>query len=148
VVERSLPGLVRQTASAEGTAKYRENAVRAGVAAAGRHPAGVGLVPTEALTATSGVDLGYVAHSGLTALAAYAGWFGLIPAALALLSLLRDSLSLPKPVPWLHPFFVGSLVMMVFYTVFTAAGLVGQGWVSALTALIAALRFHAGGSTT
>ena len=72
----------------------------------------------------------------------------MIATALALLSLLRDSFSLPKPVPWLHPFFVGSLLMLVFYTVFGAAGLVGQGWMTALAALIAALRFNVRGSQT
>ena len=148
VAERSLPGFIRQSASADATAKYRENAVRAGLDAAGRHPVGVGFVPSEALTAKSGVDLGYLGHSGLTAMAVYAGWVGLITAALALLILLRDSFLLPRPVPWLHGFFVGALLMLVFYTVFGAAGLFGQGWVTALAALIAALRFHAADSTT
>ena len=147
VAERSLPGLVRQSAAAEENAKYRENAVRAGLAAAGRHPTGVGLVPEEAVTAKSGVELGFIAHSGLAAMAVYAGWVGLIITALVLTSLLRASFSLPKPVPWLHPLFVGSLLMVIFYTVFGAAGLVGQGWVTALAALIAALRFHAVEST-
>ncbi len=143
VTERSLPGLVHQSASAEENAKFRKNAVRAGLASAVRHPAGVGLVPDQEVTARSGVDVGYIAHSGLTATAAYTGWLGLITAALALLCVLRDSFVRPRAVPWLHPFFVGALVMMIFYTVFGAAGLVGQGWVTALAALIAALRFHA-----
>ena len=148
VAERSLPGIVRQSAPAEENAQYRQKAVRAGLAAAGRHPVGVGFVPDQAVTAKSGVDLGYIAHSGLTAMAVYAGWIGLITTALALLSLVGDSFSLPQPVPWLHPFFVGSLLMLVFYTVFGAAGLVGQGWVTALAALIAALRFNVRGSPT
>ena len=147
VAERSLPGVVRQSAEATQNAKYRQQAVRAGISAAGRHPAGVGFVPDEAITAKSGADLGYIAHSGLTAMAAYAGWLGLIVTALALLSLLRDSFALPQPVPWLHPFFVGSLLMLVFYTVFDASGLVGQGWVTALAALIAALRFNVSSPT-
>jgi hypothetical protein len=96
----------------------------------------------------SGVDIGFVAHSGLTAMAVYAGWVGLIVAALALLSLLSESFVQPRPVAWLHPFFVGSLLMLVFYTVFGAAGLVGQGWITALAAMIAALRFNASGSQT
>ena len=78
-------------------------------------------------------------------MAVYAGWIGLIVTALALLSLTRDSFSQPQPVPWLHPIFVGSLLMLVFYSVFGAAGLVGQGWVTALAALIAALRFNVSG---
>jgi hypothetical protein len=148
VAERSLPGLVKQSAAADENAKFRKNAVRAGLAAAGRHPAGVGFVPDEVLTVKSGVDLGYVAHSGLAATAAYTGWIGLIASALALLSLFRDSFLLPRPAPWLHPFFVGSLLLLLFYTAFDAAGLMGQGWVIALAALIAALRFQAPGSPT
>ena len=142
VAERSLPGIVQQSAEADQNATFRQQAVRAGISAAGRHPAGVGFVPDQSITAKSGVDLGYIAHSGMTAMAAYAGWIGLVLTTLALLSLLRDSFALPQPVPWLHPFFVGSLLMLVFYTVFDAAGLVGQGWVTALAALIAALRFN------
>ena len=142
VAERSLPGLVPQTKSADATAQYRKSAVEAGLAAAGRHPVGVGF-PADALTEKSGVDLGYIAHSGLTAMAVYTGLVGLISVTLVLSSFLRDSFALPRPVPWLHPFFVGSLLMLVFYTVFDASGLVGQGWVTALAALIAALRFHA-----
>lgn len=148
VAERSLPGVVRQSQAADENANYREQAVRAGVAAAGRHPAGVGFVPDEEVTAKSGVDLGFIAHSGLTAMAVYTGWVGLIVSALALLSLLHDSFRLAQPVSWLHPFFVGSVVMLVFYTVFGAAGLVGQGWVTALAALLAALRFNVRASPT
>jgi hypothetical protein len=146
VAERSLPGLVQQTTKADATAQYRKDAIRAGLAAADRHPAGVGFVPDESLTAKSGVDLGFVAHSGLTATAVYTGWLGLIASALALVSLLRSSFAMPHPVRWLHPFFVGSLLMLIFYTVFDASGLFGQGWVTTLAALIAALRFQSGNS--
>jgi hypothetical protein len=148
VVERSLPGLVRQSEAAKENADFREQAVRAGLSAAGRHPAGVGFVPDEAVTAKSGVELGFIAHSGLAAMAVYAGWVGLIITALALVSLVHDSFVLPHPVPWLHPFFVGSVVLLVFYTVFGAAGLVGDGTVTALAVLIAAWRFNVRGSPT
>ena len=148
VAERSLPGIVQQAESANATAQYRENAVWAGLHAASRHSAGVGFVPDQYQVRKSGVDLGFVAHSGLTAMAVYAGWVGLIAAALALLSLLGESFVQPRPVVWLHPFFVGSLLMLVFYTVFGAAGLVGQGWITALGAMIAALRFNVSGSQT
>ena len=148
VAERSLPGIVRQAESASATAQYRENALRAGLHAASRHSAGVGFVPVQYQAMRSGVDLGFVAHSGLAAMAVYAGWVGLIAAALALLSLLSESFVQPRPVAWLHPFFVGSLLMLVFYTVFGAAGLVGQGWITALAALIAALRFNVSGPQT
>jgi hypothetical protein len=146
VVERSLPGVVRQSEAAKENADFREQAVRAGLSAAGRHPAGVGFVPDEAVTAKSGVELGFIAHSGLTAMAVYAGWVGLIITALALVSLVHDSFALPHPVHWLHPFFVGSIVLLVFYTVFGAAGLVGDGTVTALAVLIGAWRFNVRGS--
>jgi hypothetical protein len=147
VVERSLPGLVRQSRPAEATADYRRVALDAGFEAARREPAGVGLVPEEALMAASGVDPGYVAHSGVTTMLVYAGWIGLAAAVLALLGLVRASFKVARPVPWLHPFFVGTLVMMVPYS-FGAYGLVGQGWVMGLAALIAALRFHAAAAST
>ena len=147
IVERSLPGVVRQTAAADENAKFRENAVRAGVAAARRSATGVGLVPDEAVTVKSGVDLGFISHSGFTATAVYTGLIGTVAATLLLVALLCGSARQPRPIPWLHQFFVGSLLMMVFYTVFGAAGLVGQGWVTALAALIAALRFNATDST-
>ena len=142
VAERSLPGIVRQANSANATAQYRQNAVWAGLHAASRHSFGVGFIPEQFQAMKSGVDLGFVAHSGLTAMAVYAGWAGLIAAALALLSLLGESFVQPRPVAWLHPFFVASLLMLVFYTVFGAAGLVGQGWITALAAMVAALRFN------
>ena len=142
VAERSLPGIIRQAESANATAQYRENAVWAGLHAASRHSFGVGFIPEQFQAMKSGVDLGFVAHSGLTAMAVYAGWAGLIAAALALLSLLGESFVQPRPVAWLHPFFVGSLLMLVFYTVFGAAGLIGQGWITALAAMAAALRFN------
>ena len=142
VVERSLPGLVKQSETADATAKYREDALKAGFAAARREPAGTGLIPEQALTATTGVDPGYLAHSGITTMLVYAGWIGLAAAALAVLGLLRASFRAPRPVPWLHPLFVGALLILVVYS-FAASGLVGQEWVIGLAALIAALRFNA-----
>jgi hypothetical protein len=144
VVERSLPGLVQQSAAAESTAQYRRQALDTSLSIAEREPAGVGLLPGDALSAT-GVDPGYLAHSTAAALLVYGGWIALAAAALALLGLLRASFRLPRPVPWLHPFFVGSLFMLVVYG-FGAAGLVGQGWVTGVAALIAALRFQGSGA--
>jgi hypothetical protein len=105
---------------------------------------GVGLIREEALTGTGGVDPGYLAHSGITTMLVYAGWIGLAAAVLALLSLLRASFRAPRPVPWLHPLFVGALLMLVVYS-FAASGLVGQEWVIGMAAMIAALRFNAAG---
>jgi hypothetical protein len=148
VAERSLPGLFQQSTPAEATADYRRDAIAAGFEVARREPAGVGLMPEEALTVASGVDLGYVAHSGITTMLVYAGWIGLAAALLALLGLLRASFKVARPVPWLHPFFVGALLMLVVYSGVAASGLVGQGWVVGLAALIAAMRFHATGTST
>jgi hypothetical protein len=147
VAERSLPGVLEQSRTAEATAEYRRNALDAGLEAARREPAGVGLIPEEELTNKYEVDLGYVAHSGVTTVLVYAGWAGLAAAVLALGGLLRASFRLPRPVPWSHALFVGTLALMVVYS-FGASGLVGQGWVVGLTALIAALRFKASGAST
>jgi hypothetical protein len=145
VAERSLPGLVQQSEAAQSTANYRRDALKAGLAAVRRKPTGVGLIPEERLVATSGVDPGYLAHSGVTTVLVYAGWLGLVAAALALLGLLRASFTVRRPVPWLHALFVGLLPMLVVYT-FAASGLMAQGWVIGTPALIAALRFNASGS--
>jgi hypothetical protein len=146
IVERSLPGFVEQSEAAESTAEYRRNALEYGITAAKQEPMGIGLLPADAMT-VAGVDLGYVAHSGVTTMLVYAGWIGLAAAVLTLLSLLWASFRAPRPIPWLHPFFVGSFLMLMVYS-FAASGLVGQGWVIGLAALIAALRFHAAGAST
>jgi hypothetical protein len=146
IVERSLPGFVQQTSAAESTADYRRQAIAAGVEAAARAPLGVGLVSADRLEAISGVDLGHLAHSGITTMLVYGGWLGLVAAVLALASLVWASFRQPRPVPWLHPFFVGTLVMLTIYSV-AAAGLAGQSWVIGLAALVAALRFNASGET-
>jgi hypothetical protein len=145
VVERSLPGLVQQTEAAEGTAEYRREALRVGFGFAEREPVGVGLLPSDALL-PAGIEPGYVAHSAVAALLVYGGWIALFAAALALFGLMAASFRAPRPIPWLHPFFVGALAMLVVYS-FAASGLVGQGWVIGLAALIAALRFHATGAS-
>jgi hypothetical protein len=141
VIERSLPGFIQQSTTAEATAEYRRNAIDAGFEAARREPAGVGLIPADSLTAISSVESGLVAHSGITTMLVYAGWIGLVAAVLALLGLLRASFHLPRPIPWVHPFFVGALITLAIYSV-AADGLVGQGWVTGLAALVAALRFN------
>jgi hypothetical protein len=146
VVERALPGVVPQSSAAEENVRFREQAVSAGFAAASQHPFGVGLVPDQALLGSSGVAVGYAAHSGVAWIAPYAGWAGIVLVGLALLAVFADSFALPSGSPWLHPFFAAALVMLTFYTVFDADGLLGQGWVTALAALLAALRFNAAGS--
>jgi hypothetical protein len=145
VLERSLPGFVEQTQAAEATADYRRHALEYGFSVAKQEPFGIGLLPEEALTA-AGFDLGYLAHSAVTTTLVYAGWIGLFAAASALAALLWASFRLPRPVPWLHPFFVGSLIMLVVVSLASSA-LMGQGWIIGLAALIAALRFHAAGAS-
>jgi hypothetical protein len=142
IVERSLPWFVTQTDTAESTADYRRQAVSAGFEAARSEPVGVGLVPADDLGGETSITLGHVAHSGVTTMLVYTGWVGLVAAVLAIGGIVWASFRLPRPRPWLHPFFVGSMVMLTVYSV-AAAGLVGQGWVTGLAALVAALRFHA-----
>jgi hypothetical protein len=141
IVERSLPGLVPQTETAESTAEYRRDALDAGFEAARREPTGVGLVPAEELREVAGVEPGHVAHSGITTVLVYTGWVGLAAAVSALLGAVLASFRHPRPVAWLHPCFVGSVVVLAVYSI-TADGLVGQGWVIGLAALLAAVRFH------
>jgi hypothetical protein len=145
IFERSLPGIVEQTETAEATADYRQDALDHGLDAAREEPTGVGFLPEDALI-VAGFDPGYLAHSAVTTALVYTGWIGLAAAVLTLLGLLWASLRLPKPVSWLHPFFVGSLLMLSAYS-FAASGLMGQGWVIGLAALIAALRFQLPGAT-
>ena len=147
VAERSLPGLVEQSRTAEATAEVRQNALAAGFEAARRNPVGVGLVPDEGVTERSGVGLEYLAHSTGTRILVYSGWIGFVAAVLALLGVLRASFTMPRPVPWLHPLFVGWVLLLVVYG-FGASGVMGQGWVIGLAALIAALRFNATGTST
>jgi hypothetical protein len=82
-----------------------------------------------------------VAHSGITTVLVYTGWVGLAAAVSALLGAVLASFRHPRPVAWLHPCFVGSVVVLAVYSI-TADGLVGQGWVIGLAALLAAVRFH------
>jgi hypothetical protein len=145
IVERSLPGFVEQTEKAEATAEYRQDALDHGVAAAKQEPTGVGLLPEDALI-EAGFDPGYLAHSGVTTILVYAGWIGLAAAVLALLGVLWASFRLPGPVAWLHPFFVGSLLMLVVVS-FGSSALMAQGWVIGLAGLVTALRFHATGAS-
>jgi hypothetical protein len=145
ILERSLPGLVEQTESADATAQFRQDALDHGVAAAKEEPTGVGLLPEDALI-DAGFNPSYLGHSAVATALVYAGWIGLAAAVLALTGLLSASFLLPRPVPWLHPFFVGSLLMLVIYS-FGASGLMGQGWVIGLAALITALRFQATGAS-
>jgi hypothetical protein len=141
VIERSLPWFTEQSEAAESNAEFRRRALDVGVSVAEREPSGLGLLPGDALAA-AGVAPEYLAHSAPAALLVYGGWIALVAAVLALLGLLAASFRAPRPVPWLHPWFIGSLLMLVVYS-FAASGLMGQGWVIGLAVLVAALRFNA-----
>lgn len=96
IVERSLPGIMEQSETAKSTADYRVRALSFGLASADRHPAGVGLLPAEALYEAR-IPPGYVAHSAPTALLIYVGWIGLAAAALAVVALVRASFRAVTP---------------------------------------------------
>jgi hypothetical protein len=58
--------------------------------------------------------------------------------------LARESRLVPAAAPWLHPFFVSTLVMMALYG-FGATGLFRQPFVIGLGAYVLAARFSARG---
>jgi hypothetical protein len=72
----------------------------------------------------------------------FGGWPAFVTALLTILALLRRSSRLPASTPWLHPAFVGVLILLSVYSV-SAAGLAGDPWVIPLGALAVALRFTA-----
>jgi hypothetical protein len=139
VAERSLPGLSHQSAAADENAKYRLQALQAGLRVARDHTFGLGFLDIDQVI-SRGVDAGYLAHSAPGYLLVYLGWPGLIASILALLALCYESFRAPKPIAWMHPVFVASLVMMAVYG-FGAAGLVAQEFVMSIGALLAAARF-------
>jgi len=138
VVQRAVP-FTQQAAGAKSNAEYRQKAVETGFHVARAHPVGLGVLDTARLDA-EGIDSGYLAHSGVATLLLFGGWLALVTALLAILALLRRSSVLAASAPWLHPAFVGVLVLLSVYTV-SAAGLAGDPWVIPLGALVVALRF-------
>jgi hypothetical protein len=138
VVQRALV-FAGQAEEAELNVQYREDAVATGVDFARAHPAGLGVLDIGRLDALE-IDPGYLAHSGVATLLLFGGWPALATALIVVFALLWRSARTPTPVPWLHPAFVGVLVMLTVYSV-GAAGLAGDTWVIALGALVVALRF-------
>jgi hypothetical protein len=139
IVQRSLPGLAEESQTAQQTAEYRVKALSLGVKVAGEHPLGIGFRNETTLTQTN-IDPELLGHSSPAWLLAFLGWPGLIASTLLLLALTRRSFQLPSAPAWLHPFFVGSTLLMMIYS-FGAAGLVAQPWVIGLFALVVGLRF-------
>jgi hypothetical protein len=141
VVQRVLP-FTDQAEGAELNADYRLKAVETGFRVANLHPAGLGVLDVTRLDA-AGIDRGYLAHSGVATLLFFAGWPALISALLAMVSIVWRSYVLPTSAPWIHPAFVGILIMLGVYSV-GAAGLAGEPWVIPVGALSVAARFTLG----
>lgn len=139
VVERTFPGLVSGSRIANQNAEYRMHALRLGARVAGQHATGIGFRNDDFLT-QSNIDPGYLGHSVPAWLLVFMGWPGLIAGALVLLALLVRSFRLPSHISWLHPAFVGVLLMLIVYS-FGASGFVAQAWVMLLTGMAIALRF-------
>jgi hypothetical protein len=139
VVQRTLPGLVSGSRIANQNAEYRMQALRLGARVADAHASGIGFRNDDVLT-QSGIDPGYLGHSVPAWLLVFLGWPGLVAATALLFALLVRSFRLPSAVPWLHPAFVGVLLMLIVYS-FGASGFVVQPWVMILTGMAVALRF-------
>jgi hypothetical protein len=138
VIQRSVP-FTHQAADATQTADYRFKAMGAGIREARAHPAGLGVLDEQRLIG-HGIDPGYIAHSGFATLLIFGGWPALVAAALTLLAVVRRSFQAATTSRWVHPAFVGAIVMLSVYSL-GAAGLAGDSWVVPLGALIVALRF-------
>jgi hypothetical protein len=145
VIQRTLP-FTHQAAAAEATADYRLNAITAGIREARAHPAGLGVLDPPGLI-QRGIDPNYLAHSGFATLLIFAGWVALALSVLTLIAIVRRSFRSPSASRWLHPAFVGTIVMLTAYS-FGAAGLAGDLWVIPLGALAVALRFELDPSTS
>jgi len=141
IVQRVLP-FTEQAAGAELNADYRRKAVETGFRVANLHPAGLGVLDVTRLDA-AGIDRGYLAHSGVATLLLFAGWPALVSALLAIVAIAWRSYVLPTAAPWIHPAFVGILIMLSVYSI-GAAGLAGEPWVIPVGALAVAARFTLG----
>jgi hypothetical protein len=139
IVQRTLPWVSTESKTANETAEYRMKALRLGASVANAHPGGIGFRNQQVL-AQSKIDPEYLGHSAPAWLLVFTGWLGLTAAAAVLAGLLVRSFRVPSSLPWLHPAFVGIIVMLVVYS-FGADGIVGQSWVIVLTAMAIALRF-------
>jgi len=144
VVQRSLP-FTEQAEEATANADYRFEAMGTGIRVARAHPAGLGVLDQQALNEHE-LDPGYLVHSGLATLLVFGGWVALAASLLVLLSIVRRSFELNSPSNWVHPAFLGAIVMLSVYSL-SAAGLVGDSWVVPLGALVVALRFGLPAST-
>jgi hypothetical protein len=138
VVQRTLP-FTHQATEATANADYRFAAMGTGIRLAREHPAGLGILDVNGLV-RHGIDPGYIAHSGFATLLLAGGWFALVAACLTLVALIYRSFHVPVSPTWIHPAFVGTIVMLSAYSL-GAGGLAGDPWVVPLGALVVALRF-------
>jgi hypothetical protein len=138
VVQRAVP-FTQQAERATANADYRLEAMGAGIREARAHPLGLGVLDEEQLR-EHGVEFGQLVHSGFATLLVYGGWPALAAAVLAILAAIRRSFETAAEAGWLHPAFVGAIVMLSIYSL-GAAGLAGDSWVVPLGALVVALRF-------
>jgi hypothetical protein len=139
VTERTAGPLAAQSAAAEANLDVRVEALKLGRNTANENILGLGLLsPDEQLD--RGVDPTFLVHSGYATMLVYVGWPGLIAGLLVVVGLFFDSSRLPAARPWLHPAFVGVLVLLLVYA-FGASGIVGEEHVMGLGALFVAARF-------
>lgn len=138
VVQRSLP-FTHQAEAATANADYRFAAMGTGIRVAREHPTGLGVLDVHGLV-DRGIDPGFIAHSGFATLLIAGGWVALVAGVLTILSLIRRSFAAAAASEWLHPAFVGTIVMLSAYSL-GAGGLAGDPWVIPLGALVVALRF-------
>lgn len=141
VVQRAVP-FTEQAPGATANADYRFAAMGTGIDQARKHPFGSGVLDEPSLQARD-IDPGYLVHSGFATLLIYTGWPGLAAGVLTLLAVIRRSFNVNElgRSPWMHPAFVGAIVMLSVYSL-SAAGLMGDSWVVPLGALAIALRFN------
>jgi hypothetical protein len=139
VAERSVPHYGQESGLAEENAQYRLDALRSGTSVASKHYWGLGITSAAELE-QQGIDPGFLVHSGPSTLLTFLGWPGLLAATLILVGLIIDSSRLSSRNRWLHPVFVGVLVMLVGNS-FGAVGIVGQEYVMGVGALVVAFRF-------
>lgn len=146
IVQRSLPGIATESKTAQQTAEYRMQALNLGFSVARKDPSGIGFRSDEVLMQMN-IDPEYLGHSAPAWLLVFTGWPGLIASVMTLLALIGRSFRIPSEPAWLHPAFVGIVLLMVVYS-FGANGPVGQPWVISLLAMVVALRFSLRRSST
>jgi hypothetical protein len=138
VIQRTVP-FTHQATEATVNADYRFEAMGTGIRLARAHPAGLGVLDEQALSEHR-IDRGYLAHSGFATLLILGGWVALASSVLVLVAIVRRSFQVGSASRWLHPAFMGAIVMLSVYSL-SASGLVGDSWVVPLGALVVALRF-------